>query len=308
MTSRHGNVAILGGGSGGYATAIRAAELGLDVTLIDDGDVGGTCLHRGCIPTKALLHCAEVADIARTASQFGVDTLYSGVDIHKVHSYKDAIVNRLHRGLRGLIDGHSITVVPGRGRLLDAHTIDVQGTPIEAENVVLATGSVPRAMPEAMGDRVIDSDEALVLPFVPRDVVVIGGGVIGLEFASIWASFGANVTIVEVLPRVLANEDETVSTYVERACRRRKIKVVTNATIVSVTQSADSATVELGGGTTLTADIVLVSIGRAPNTSGLGFEEAGVQVDRGFVVTDENLRTTQSNIYAVGDIVAALPR
>jgi dihydrolipoamide dehydrogenase len=306
VTSRRRDIAVLGGGSGGYATAIRAADLGLDVALIDDGDVGGTCLHRGCIPTKALLHSAEVADTARTAGQFGVDTLYSGVDIDKVHHYKDTIVTRLHKGLRGLIDGHAITVVPGRGRLVDAHTIDVEGTLIEADNVVLATGSVPRAMPAAMGDRVITSDEALVLPFVPRDVVIIGGGVIGLEFASIWASFGANVTIVEVLPRLLPGEDETISTYVERAFRRRKIKALTNATIVDITQTADSATVDLGSGASLTADIVLVAIGRVPNTSGLGYEEAGVQVDRGFVVTDENLRTTRTNVYAVGDIVAGL--
>lgn len=306
MTSTRRDVAVLGGGSGGYATAIRAAELGLDVTLIDDGDVGGTCLHRGCIPTKALLHSAEVADVVRTAGQFGVDTGSTGVDIEKVNHYKDTIVTRLHKGLRGLVDGHGITVTPGRGRLVDAHTLDVEGTLVEADTIVLATGSVPRTMPSAMGPRVITSDEALTLSFIPRSVVVIGGGVIGLEFASIWASFGAEVTIVEVLPRLLAAEDEAISRYVERTFRRRKIKAVTNASIAGVSQTAESATVALDSGVELSADVVLVAIGRVPNTSGLGYQEAGVGVERGFVVTDEHLRTTLPNVYAVGDIVAGL--
>lgn len=223
-----------------------------------------------------------------------------------MHHYKDTIVTRLHKGLCGLIDGHGISVESGRGQLIDAHTIDVGGTLVEADNLVLATGSTPRTIPGAIGPRVITSDEALTLPYIPRNVVVLGGGVIGVEFASIWASFGADVTIVEVLPRLLHNEDEALSKYVERAFRRRKITAVTNATVAGITQSAESATLTLGSGAELTADLILVAIGRVPQTAGLGFDDAGIRLECGFVVTDERLRTSLPNVYAVGDIVAGL--
>lgn len=306
MSTHSSDVVVLGGGSGGYATAIRAAELGKSVTLIDDGGVGGTCLHRGCIPTKALLHAAEVADVSRGAGQFGVQATFSGIDLEKVYHYKDSVVSRLHKGLTGLIDGHGITVAAGRGRLITPSAIDVDGTVFEANDIVLATGSVPRALSDVVSSRVITSDDAFALPFLPRQVIILGGGVIGIEFASIWASFGSKVTIIEALPRLLPAEDEAMSKHIERAFRRRKIAVLTETTVTNFDANEDSVTVTLASGEVLPADIVLVAIGRVPNTSGLGLEAVGVGVDQGFVVTDDRLRTAVPNVYAVGDIVAGL--
>ncbi|MBC2640377.1 MULTISPECIES: dihydrolipoyl dehydrogenase [unclassified Rhodococcus (in: high G+C Gram-positive bacteria)] len=305
--SRSADVVILGGGSGGYAAAIRSAELGRSVILIEENELGGTCLHQGCIPTKALLHAAEVADSARTASQFGVEVTFGGVDLEKVLSYKNTIVTRLHKGLQGLVDSHGITVVNGRGRLVGPNGVEVDGELITGAAVVLATGSSPKTVPGiAIGGRVVTSDEALVLPSVPKKAIILGGGVIGVEFASVWASFGASVTIVEAMPRLVPNEDETVSKYLERAFRRRKIAAKTGVRVTDVTQDDDSVSVTLDSGDVLDADVVLVAVGRGPNTDSMGYEQTGVVLDRGFVVTSDRLRTTVPNVYAVGDIVAGL--
>jgi dihydrolipoamide dehydrogenase len=305
--SRSADVVILGGGSGGYAAAIRSAELGRSVILIEENELGGTCLHQGCIPTKALLHAAEVADSARTASQFGVEVAFGGVDLEKVLSYKNTIVTRLHKGLQGLVDSHGITVVNGRGRLVGPNGVEVDGELITGATVVLATGSSPKTVPGiAIGGRVVTSDQALVLPSVPKKAIILGGGVIGVEFASVWASFGASVTIVEAMPRLVPNEDETVSKYLERAFRRRKIAAKTGVRVTDVTQDDDSVSVTLDSGDVLDADVVLVAVGRGPNTDSMGYEQTGVVLDRGFVVTSDRLRTTVPNVYAVGDIVAGL--
>ncbi|HET7739597.1 MAG TPA: FAD-dependent oxidoreductase, partial [Mycobacterium sp.] len=224
MTSdrRHTDVLILGGGSGGYACALRASQLGMSVTLIEADKVGGTCLHRGCIPTKALLHVAEVADISREAESFGVRTTFAGIDVTAVQAYQDSVVARLYGGLKGLIAGRGIGVVTGTGRYVGNRTVDVDGVSYTGDSVVLATGSAPRAVETTpFGERILSSDQALRLRDVPRTAVVLGGGVIGVEFASIWASFGAAVTIVEALPRLVANEDEWSSKLLERAFRRR---------------------------------------------------------------------------------------
>ncbi|QSE92415.1 dihydrolipoyl dehydrogenase [Rhodococcus pseudokoreensis] len=305
--SRSADVVILGGGSGGYAAAIRSAELGRSVILIEENELGGTCLHQGCIPTKALLHSAEVADNARTAAQFGVDVTFGGVDLEKVLSYQNTIVTRLHKGLQGLVDSHGITVVNGRGRLVGPNGIEVDGELITGAAVVLATGSSPKTLPGiSIGGRVVTSDQALVLPTVPKKAIILGGGVIGVEFASVWASFGASVTIVEAMPRLVPNEDETVSKYLERAFRRRKIAAKTGVRVTEVAQDEDAVTVTLDSGDVLDADVVLVAVGRGPNTASMGYEETGVVLDRGFVVTSDRLRTTVPNVYAVGDIVPGL--
>ncbi|MFE7417161.1 dihydrolipoyl dehydrogenase [Rhodococcus sp. NPDC057529] len=305
--SRSADVVILGGGSGGYAAAIRSAELGRSVILIEENELGGTCLHQGCIPTKALLHSAEVADNARTASRFGVDVTFGGVDLEKVLSYRNTVVTRLHKGLQGLVDSHGITVVNGRGRLVGPNGVEVDGELITGAAVVLATGSSPKTLPGiSIGGRVVTSEQALVLPTVPKKAIILGGGVIGVEFASVWASFGASVTIVEAMPRLVPNEDETVSKYLERAFRRRKIAAKTGVRVTEVAQDEDAVTVTLDSGDVLDADVVLVAVGRGPNTASMGYEETGVVLDRGFVVTSDRLRTTVPNVFAVGDIVPGL--
>ena len=302
------DLVILGGGSGGYACALRAAELGLRVALIEKDKLGGTCLHRGCIPTKALLHAAEVADYARDGNDFGIQATFEGVDMAGVNKYKDGVVNRLFRGVTGLLSSRGITVVEGAGRLVAADTVEVNGTRYQAPNVVLATGSYPKTLPglEIDGDRIITSDHALVLNYVPRSVLVLGGGVIGVEFASVWRSFGAEVTIIEALPRLIANEDEASSAMVERSFRRRGITVKTGTAYRSVDRTDKSVRLTVESGETYEAELLLVAVGRGPNTSGLGFDEVGVSMDRGFVLTDERLRTNVPGVRAAGDIVPGL--
>ncbi len=301
------DVVILGGGSGGYACAFRAAELGLKVALVEKDKLGGTCLHRGCIPTKALLHAAEVADSAREGEKFGVRTTLEGIDMSGVNKYKDGIVGRLYKGLQGLASAHQVTVVEGEGRLTAADTVTVGDQQVKGRNVVLASGSYARSLPGLeIGGRVLTSDQALTLDFVPQSVVVLGGGVIGVEFASVWKSFGAEVTIVEALPRLVAAEDESASKALERAFRKRKIAFKTGVKFTGATQDENAVHVSLENGETLDADLLLVAVGRGPSSAGLGYEEVGVSVDRGFVPTDERLRTNVANVFAVGDLVPGL--
>jgi dihydrolipoamide dehydrogenase len=302
------DVVILGAGSGGYACALRAAELGLSVALVEKGKLGGTCLHVGCIPTKALLHAAEVADSARESEQFGVNATLEGVDMGGVNKYKDGVVSRLYKGLTGLIRGRGITVVEGEGRLVGPHTIEVNGRTYTGRSVVLASGSYPKSLPglEVDGHRVLTSEHALALDHVPGSVIVLGGGVIGCEFASVWRSFGAEVTIVEALPRLVAAEDEAVSKLLERAFRKRKIGFKVGAPFESVEATETGVRVTVAGGEVLEAEILLVAVGRGPATADLGFDEQGVAMERGFVRTDERLRTNLDGVYAVGDIVPGL--
>lgn len=307
MTDTSADLVILGGGSGGYACAFRAAELGLSVILIEKDKLGGTCLHRGCIPTKALLHAAEVADLAREGDQFGVKSSLEGIDIAGVNSYKDGVVAGLFKGLQGLARANKVTVVDGEGTFVAPTSVDVGGKHYTGKNVVLATGSYAKTLPGLeIGGRIVTSDQALTLDWVPERVVVLGGGVIGVEFASVWRSFGAEVTIVEALPRLVPLEDEWASKQLERAFRKRGIAFKTGVRFTGATQTESSVTVSLESGESLEADLLLVAVGRGPNSSGHGFEQAGVQMDRGFVLTDERLRTNLPNVYAVGDLVPGL--
>jgi dihydrolipoamide dehydrogenase len=302
------DVVILGAGSGGYACALRAAQLGLSVALVEKGNVGGTCLHVGCIPTKALLHAAEVADATRDSEQFGVKATFEGIDMAAVNAYKDGVVSRLFKGLSGLIKGRGITVVEGAGRLVAPDTVEVDGARYTGRHVVLASGSYARTLPglEIDGARVITSEQALALDRVPASVVVLGGGVIGCEFASVWRSFGAEVTIVEALPRLVAAEDETSSKQLERAFRKRGIKALTNAPFKAVDHTETGVRVHLESGDPIDAELLLVAVGRGPTTDGLGYEEQGVAMERGFVLADERCRTNVPNVFAVGDIVPGL--
>ncbi|GHF84436.1 dihydrolipoamide dehydrogenase [Amycolatopsis bartoniae] len=307
MTDAGPDLVILGGGSGGYAAAFRAAELGLSVTLIEKDKLGGTCLHRGCIPTKALLHAAEVADSAREGEQFGVKTILEGIDIAGVNKYKDQIVSRLYKGLQGLAKAHKVNLVEGTGTFVGGTTVEVDGQRHTGKNLILATGSYSKTLPGLeLGGRFIASEDALSLDYIPEKVVVLGGGVIGVEFASVWASFGVDVTIVEALPRLVPNEDEFASKQLERAFRRRKINFKTGVRFTGAKQDDNGVSVSLESGETIEADLLLVAVGRGPNTAGHGYEEAGVRIERGFVLTDDRLRTNLPNVYAVGDIVPGL--
>ena len=302
------DVLILGAGSGGYACALRAAQLGLSVGLVEKGNLGGTCLHVGCIPTKALLHAAEVADSARESAKFGVQATLDGIDMAGVNTYKDGVVGRLFKGLTGLIKGRGITVIEGDGRLTGPREVTVAGTTYTGRNVVLASGSYSRSLPglDVDGDRVLTSEHALRLERVPESVIVLGGGVIGCEFASVWRSFGAEVTIVEALPRLVAAEDEASSKALERAFRKRGIVMRTGTPFQSVKTTDTGVAVTVEGGDVMEADLLLVAVGRGPVTDGLGYDEQGVAMDRGFVLTDDRCRTNVEGVYAVGDIVPGL--
>jgi dihydrolipoamide dehydrogenase len=302
------DVVVLGGGSGGYATALRAAQLDLSVALIEKDKVGGTCLHRGCIPTKALLHAGEVADQTRESEQFGIKADLVGVDMAGVNAYKDGVVDRLYKGLQGLIKAAKITHVEGEGRLVGPTTVEVAGGRYEGRNLVLATGSFSRTLPglDIDGERVITSEHALTLDRVPASAVVLGGGVIGVEFASVWKSFGTDVTIVEALPRLLASEDVDSSKQVERAFRKRGINFKVGKPFEKLDLTEGGVRVTVAGGETIDAELLLVAVGRGPTTANIGYEEQGIALDRGFVPTDERLHTNVPNVYAVGDIVPGL--
>jgi dihydrolipoamide dehydrogenase len=307
VTEQAYDVVVLGGGSGGYAAALRAAELGMSVALVEGDKLGGTCLHRGCIPTKALLHAAEVADGAKESEKFGVVAQFDHVDVPKVIEYQQGVISSKWKGLQGLIKARGITVVEGWGRLTSANTVQVGDQNLVGRNIVLATGSTSKSLPGLeIGGRVITSETALQMDYTPNKVVILGGGVIGVEFASVWKSFGADVTIVEALPHLVPAEDETSSKALERAFRKRGIQTMLGRRFASVSQTADSVTVVLDDGSSVSGDVLLVAVGRAPLTAGLGLEEAGVELDRGFVRTDERLRTTAPHVWAVGDVVAGL--
>lgn len=302
------DLVVLGGGSGGYAAALRGAQLGLTVALIEKDKVGGTCLHRGCIPTKALLHAGEVADSARESSHFGVNATFNSIDMSGVNSYKDGVIAGLYKGLQGLVKSRNITFVEGHGKLVSQNTVEVNGTQYVGKNIVLATGSYAKTIPglEIDGKRVITSDQGTSMDYVPKSVIVLGGGVIGCEFASVWKSFGAEVLIIEGLPHLIALEDESSSKQLERAFRKRGIKFELGVKFKSHKANSDNVTVTLEDGREFTADVLLVSVGRGPVTDGIGYQEAGIAMDRGYVLVDDHCRTNIPGIFAVGDIIPTL--
>jgi dihydrolipoamide dehydrogenase len=301
------DIVILGAGSGGYAAALRASQLGFSVGLVEKGKLGGTCLHVGCIPTKALLHSAEVADVTRESAKYGVTSSFDGIDIAAVTSYREGIVSSKFKGLVGLIKSRGITVIEGEGKLVSPTTVQVGDDTIVGKNVILATGSYSRSLPGLeIGGRVITSEQALELDFVPKKVAVLGGGVIGVEFSSVWKSWGAEVQIIEALPHLVPNEDEAISKQFERAFRKRGIEFSLGVRFKSVTQNDEGVVVTLEDGQTFEAELLLVAVGRGPSTSGLGYEEVGIAMDRGFVLANERLATNVPGVYAVGDIVPGL--
>jgi len=302
------DLVVLGGGSGGYAAALRGAQLGLSVALIEKDKVGGTCLHRGCIPTKALLHAGEIADGARDASHFGINATFNSIDMAGVNSYKDGVVTKLHKGLQGLVKSRNITFIEGHGKLVAKDTVEVNGTKYTGKNIVLATGSYAKTLPglDVDGKRVMTSDHAMKLDYVPKSVIVLGGGVIGCEFASVWKSFGAEVTIIEGLPHLVALEDESSSKQLERAYRKRGINFELGVRFKSHAVTADGVTITLEDGKTFSAEVLLVAVGRGPVSANLGYEEQGIKMDRGYILVDDKCRTSVPGIWAVGDLIPTL--
>ena len=302
------DLVILGGGSGGYAAALRGAQLGLSVALIEADKLGGTCLHRGCIPTKALLHAGEIADGARDASHFGINATFNSIDMAGVNSYKDGVVTKLHKGLQGLVKSRNITFIEGHGKLVAKDTVEVNGTKYTGKNIVLATGSYAKTLPglDVDGKRVMTSDHAMKLDYVPKSVIVLGGGVIGCEFASVWKSFGAEVTIIEGLPHLVALEDESSSKQLERAYRKRGINFELGVRFKSHAVTADGVTITLEDGKTFSAEVLLVAVGRGPVSANLGYEEQGIKMDRGYILVDDKCRTSVPGIWAVGDLIPTL--
>jgi len=299
---------ILGGGSGGYAAALRGSQLGLNVALIERDKLGGTCLHRGCIPTKALLHAGEVADSARHASEFGVNAEFHHIDMNGVNAYKDGVVSKLHKGLQGLVKSRNVTYIEGHGRLVGPNEIEVNGERHQGKNIILATGSYPKTLPglEIDGVQIITSEEALKMDRVPQSAIVLGGGVIGCEFASVWKSFGAEVTIIEALPHLIALEDESSSKQLERAFRKRGINFELGTRFKSAQKQDGGVKVTLEDGKEFTAEVLLVAVGRGPVSANLGYEEQGIAMDRGYILVDNKCRTNVPGIWAVGDLIPTL--
>ncbi|MDP9800186.1 dihydrolipoamide dehydrogenase [Arcanobacterium wilhelmae] len=303
MTTQEYDIVILGAGSGGYAAALRAGQLGLKVALIEGDKVGGTCLHRGCIPTKALLHVAEVADEMREGSNIGVMGNFDHIDMSAVNSYKNGVIEKMYKGLTGLVASRNVETISGWGRLVAKDTVEVNGQQIKGKNIILASGSFSKTIGQTITNRVITSEQALNMDVVPKSVVVLGGGVIGVEFASVWASYGAEVTIIEGLDHLVPNEDEAISKNLERQFRKRKIAFKTKTMFDHVEEDANGVHVFTQDGKQFDAEYLLIAIGRGPNTANMGYEEQGIPMDRGFVLTNERLHTGVGNIYAVGDIV-----
>jgi dihydrolipoamide dehydrogenase len=305
------DVVVLGGGTGGYSTALHAAHLGLKVALVERDLLGGTCLNRGCIPTKALLHSAEVYDTVRDASKFGVDAGDPAYDWRGVQGHKDRVVKKLVSGVELLLRNRKVEVMKGSGTIAGPGRVKVGDRELTSKNVVVATGSRPKTIPGIeIGGRVLTSDEAL-LTEVPKSAIVLGGGAIGCEFASIWASFGSKVTIVEMLETLVPIEDADLGKTLAKAFSKRGIKVFTGAKLEDTKAGEDSviATVTQNGKTeTIEAEVLLVAVGRRPVTEGAGLASVGIETDRGFVPVGDRCQTSADGTYAVGDVISVRGR
>jgi dihydrolipoamide dehydrogenase len=307
---------VLGGGTGGYSTALFASKLGLEVTLVEKAKVGGTCLHWGCIPTKAMLHAAEIAEHAQHAGEYGIKASYEAVELSALHEFKDGVVNANWKGLQATLKASGVETVAGHGKLKDANTVMVETDEGErtitgSRGIVLATGSVPRDVPiegaETDGEVVINSDHALYSDRLPEKPIVLGAGAIGVEFATVWNAFGADVTVVEMLDNVVPNEDVDTQKMLAKLLKKRGMDVRAKTKLVKVERGDGGlrATVEDAKGkqSQIEGDTLMVAIGRRPVTEDMGFEDAGVTLDRGYVEVDEYCRPGPDKQWAVGDIL-----
>ena len=300
------DLVVLGGGTGGYSAALRAAALGKTVALVERGKVGGTCLHVGCIPTKALLHAAEVYDTARDGERFGIHAGDVTYDWSGVQTYKGSVVDRMFKGLQGLLKHRKVEIIDATGELRSPTTVSAGDRELTAKNIVVATGSKPKMIPGLeVGERILTSDEALEAA-VPKSAIVLGAGSVGVEFASVWASFGAEVTIVEMLPGLVPLEDADLGKELGRAFKKRKIRSLTGAKLEEAQAGEKSVTAKVttdGKTETLEAEVLLCAVGRGAVTEGAGLEAAGVKTDRGFVTVDDKCQTSAPGVYAVGDVI-----
>ncbi|MDQ0188413.1 dihydrolipoyl dehydrogenase [Alicyclobacillus cycloheptanicus] len=319
------DLVVLGGGTGGYVAAIRAAQLGMRAAVVEREKLGGTCLHRGCIPSKALLRSAEVLALTREASDYGVQTSAPQFDLGAAMARKQNVVEQLHKGVQFLMKKHNIEVVHGIGRLMGSSIFSPQAGAVSVESAagestilsprftLVATGSRPKALPGLPFDgvRVLSSDHALELDHVPASVVIVGGGAIGVEWASMLADFGASVTVVEFMPRLLPTEDEDISRALERAFKKRHIRVMTGAQVQPETlqQTDDGVRLQVrtqNGEEALEAEVVLVAVGREPVVDDIGIEATEVKLERGAIVVDAHYRTAEKSIFAIGDVIGGM--
>lgn len=315
MAATNYDLVVLGGGTGGYVAAIRAAQLGMSVAVVEKEKVGGTCLHVGCIPTKALLHTAEVLHQVRNGESLGIVVGSVALDYAKAAAYKDRVVNQLYRGVQYLLKKNGVTTIAGRGHLVDAHRILVEregsSEEVTGKNLLIATGSVPRALPGVPfdGQRVVNSDHVLASSEVPRSILILGGGAIGVEFASMYNDFGCEVTLVEMMDQLLPNEDPDIAKTLRNLFTRRGITVMTGARLQTETlqvtgEGVVASVVEADGSSKqVRAERLLVAVGRSPVTEGLGLEAVGVATERGFIRVDQRYRTNVPGIYAIGDVI-----
>ena len=313
------DLAIIGSGPGGYVTAIRAAQWGLETLVIEkDGLLGGTCLHVGCIPTKILLYHAEIYDHFKNAKEFGIEVKDFKLDWSAVLARKDKIVKKHAKGIEFLFRKNKVETLQGWGRIAGPGKVAVERdgktTEVQAKNILLATGSEARTLPgvEFDGKTILSNKEILKLAEIPKSLIVVGAGAVGVEFASVYNSFGTEVTILEMLPRVVPLEDEEISAELDKAFRKKGIKIFTEATVESVKKDSKGATVtfkdKAGKTQTLAAEKVLMAIGRKPNTENIGLEKTRAKLERGFVHVGPYMETAEPGLYAIGDIVAGFPQ
>ncbi|MFQ6100606.1 MAG: dihydrolipoyl dehydrogenase [Anaerolineae bacterium] len=317
MAQQAYDVTIIGAGPGGYVAAIRAAQLGLQVALIEKEHLGGVCLNWGCIPTKALLRNAEVISLLRRGKEFGFTVTGFEADFGAAVDRSRKVSVRLVKGVGALMRKNGVEVIEGTGVLKSPNVVEVAlndgGTrTLKTRNVIVATGGRARSIPgiNPDGERVLTYREAIVLRELPTSAVIVGAGPIGMEFAHIWSAYGTEVTVVEMLPRVLPLEDEEVSLEVERAFKRRKVRVLTSTRVQGVETTAEGVRVSVAGEKgeqVLEAERALVAIGVRPNSESLGLDEIGVQVERGYIVVDASLRTNVPGVYGIGDVTGKLP-
>jgi dihydrolipoamide dehydrogenase len=307
------DLAIIGAGPGGYVAAIRAGQLGMKTVCIEREAIGGVCLNWGCIPSKSLIRNAEVLNLVNDAETYGISTGAIEADYAVAHQRSRKVVDRLTKGIAALFKKHGVEYLTGQAQLLDARTIAVGDARIEANNIIVATGARPRPVPgiEIDGETVVTYREAILQDTSPSEVVIVGGGSIGLEFGFIYNAYGAKVTIVEALPRILPKEDEEVSAALARALRRQGIGVFADSTVKQVEKTDNGVIVHVAtpddDDMCVPADRVLVSIGILANTEDLGLENAGVELDHGFIKVDEHLSANGDGVYAVGDVTGMLP-